>query len=609
MKSYWRIIGLTRNYLGHIILNLLFNILNVLFSVVSIAMLIPFLRLLFNKDVDQNTDLPPYPKFQTGIDFFVDLFNYHFLKVIKDEGKIEALIWVCMLVIIVFFLKNVFRYVAVYFMGPIRMGVVRDLRRSLYDKIVSLPIGFYSEEKKGDIIARLTTDVQEIEYGIMSMLEITIREPLIILAFLGFMIYVSPSLTIFVFVMLLLTGLVVGRVGKTLKRVSKKGQVKMGHLISMIDETLMGLRVVKAFNGEMFQIRRFGQENDLHYNLVLKRYRRRELSSPLTEFLAICIVALVLWFGGKMVILGQDTLQPELFITFMVVFSQMIQPVKGFSGAFFNIQKGLASSERVHELLDARNSIKDVANPVIFTNFNQEIEFRDVSFAYADVDVLKHIDLRIEKGKTVAIVGQSGAGKSTLADMVPRFYDPQSGHILIDGIDIREVKITDLRKQLGVVTQESILFNDSVFNNIAFGIENVTPQKVEIAAKVANAHEFIMNLENGYDSSIGDRGNKLSGGEKQRITIARALLKNPPILILDEATSSLDTESEKLVQDAIYKLMQHRTCIVIAHRLSTIKYADQIIVMQEGEIIERGDHSGLSSKNGAYKKLLDLQAF
>ena len=609
MKSFWRIIGLTRNYVGQIILNLVFNILNVLFSVVSIAMLIPFLKLLFNKAVDENTTLPPYPEFQAGIEYFVDLFNYHFLKVIIEEGKIEALVWVCMLVIVVFFLKNVFRFAAVFFMGPIRMGVVRDLRKSLYNKIVSLPIGFYSEEKKGDVIARLTTDIQEIEYGIMSMLEVTIREPLTILAFLSFMIYVSPSLTVFVFVMLLITGLVVGRVGKTLKRVSRKGQEKMGQLISMMDETLMGLRVVKAFNGEAFQKSRFGKQNDLHYQLVLKRFRRRELSSPLTEFLAICIVALVLWFGGKMVILGQDALQPELFITFMVVFSQMIQPAKGFSGAFFNIQKGLASSERVYELLDAHNTITDVDNPVTFAGFKEEIEFRDVSFAYADVDVLKQINLKIEKGKTIAIVGQSGAGKSTLADMVPRFYDPKKGQVLIDGIDIRQLKITDLRKQLGVVTQESILFNDTVFSNIAFGLESVTPQQVEQAAKVANAHEFIMKMEKGYGTTIGDRGNKLSGGEKQRITIARALLKNPPILILDEATSSLDTESEKLVQDAIYKLMQHRTCIVIAHRLSTIQFADQIIVMQDGEIIERGDHTSLSSLNGTYKKLLDLQAF
>ncbi len=609
MKSYWRIVRLTRKYAAEILLNLGFNILNVIFSVASIAMLIPFLRLLFNKDVDGSTPLPDYPEFSIGVDYVVDLFNFHFLKIIQEQGKIDALIWVCVVVVLVFFLKNLFRYVAVYFMGPIRMGVVRDLRKEVFEKIIALPIGFYSEEKKGDVIARLTSDIQEIEYGIMSVLEVTVREMLTIAAFLGVMIYMSPSLTVFVFIMLLVTAGVVGRVGKTLKKVSKEGQVKMGELVSMIDESLMGLRIIKAFNGEGYQNQRFGHANDEHFDIVLRRFRRRELSSPLTEFLAIGIVALVLWFGGKMVILGQDGLQPELFITFMVVFSQMIQPAKSFSGAFFNIQKGLASSERVHELMDAINSIQEAENPVALPRFESTLSFEKVGFAYADQPVLKDISFTVKKGQTIAIVGQSGAGKSTLVDMIPRFYDPDQGSVSIDGHDLRKLSIEDLRSKLGVVTQESILFNDSVFNNIAFGQTDVSQEQVEQAARVANAHEFISKMDAGYQTIIGDRGNKLSGGEKQRMTIARALLKNPPILILDEATSSLDTESEKLVQDAIYKLMQNRTSIVIAHRLSTIQNADLILVMQNGEIIERGTHESLAQVNGVYKKLSDLQLF
>jgi subfamily B ATP-binding cassette protein MsbA len=498
-----------------------------------------------------------------------------------------------------------------YFISPIRSGAVRDIRNKLYVKTLHLPLSFYSEERKGDIMSRMTTDVQEIEWSIMQSLEMIFREPLTIVIYLIMMFAISTPLTIVAFVLLPITALLIGRIGKSLKRSATKGKEKMGILLSMMDETLGGLRIIKGFNAEKNVTEKFQKENDNYTNITIRMYRKVDLASPLSEFLGVTVLVIILYLGGKMVIVDQS-MDGALLIMYIVMFSQLLTPAKSFTSAYYSVQKGLASSERIDQILNADLSIKDIQNPVAIKTFEKQIEYKNVSFAYREGEVgwvLNNINLTIEKGKTIALVGQSGSGKTTLADMLPRFYDTTLGEILIDGVAIKNAKLKDVRELMGIVTQESILFNDTVYNNIAFGIENVTEQQVIEAAKIANAHEFIVQMPNGYQSNIGDRGSKMSGGQRQRISIARAVLKNPPILILDEATSALDTESERLVQDALNKLMKNRTSVVIAHRLSTIQHADEIIVMQKGEIIERGTHTELLNKNATYRKLHDLQSF
>ncbi len=612
MKDFLRILSYLKRYYVYVAISLSCNIASILFSLVSLAMIIPFLQLLFDHNITTETAIPPLPDFKPSVSYFLALFDHHFIKVIVSYGKIEALLFICALVLVVFFMKNLFRYGAMYFLAPVRNGVVQDIRNELFAKLLSLPLGYYANEKKGDVLTRMTSDVHEVEHGIISVLEVTFREPITIIVYLGAMIFMSPQLTLFVLLMLLATGFLVGKIGKSLKRTSAKGQSKLGELMQIIEESLSGLRIIKAFNAEGFQGDKFEKENNAYFLLMTKMQRRKDLSSPLSEFLGISIVVTVLWFGGKLVLNPEVRLPAESFIGFMLIFSQLIPPAKNFSSAFYNIQKGLASSGRIYKILDSINQIEEKPNAKVIKEFKESIEFKNVSFAYHNYDdkpILKNIELTVKKGNMVAIVGQSGSGKSTLANLLPRFYDVQGGAILIDGTDIRDYKIADLRDLFGVVSQEAILFNDTVFNNISFGMKNVSEEEVIRAAKIANAHDFIMSLENGYQTIVGDRGGKLSGGERQRLTIARAVLNDPPILILDEATSSLDTESEKLVQDAIYRLMQNRTSIVIAHRLSTIQYADKIAVMQSGNIIERGNHISLMAKNAVYRKLVDLQAF
>ncbi len=612
MKGFLRILSYIKRYYGYAIGNLLFNILTILFSLVSLTMLIPVLGLLFKTDI-VNTKVPPAPKFSLSADYVIEAFQHWFIPIVLEDRK-EALIAICILVPIIFFLKNLFRYLALFCLAPIRNGVVKDIRKNLYRTILGLHLGYFSDERRGDILTRMTSDVQEIEHNIINTVEVLFKEPLTIIFFLGSLFYISPSLTIFVLVMIVVAGVVVGSIGKTLKRTSTKGQEKLAELISIIDESLGGVRIIKAFTAEKHQDTKFYHHNIAYAGIMTKLLRRTGLSSPLTEFLAIGIISIVLWYGGSLVLEGNgpEQIQPEVFITFMVIFSQMIAPAKAFSAAFYNIQRGMASADRVFALLDTENTIKEAPNAKSINQFKESIEFKNVSFSYKNYDdkrILDDVNLTIKKGKMIALVGPSGAGKSTMADLIPRFYDIEEGVILIDGVDIREYKIKELRMLLGMVSQEAILFNDSVFNNISFGLENASKEDVIAAAKVANAHDFIMKLENGYNTMLGERGNKLSGGQKQRITIARAILVDPPILILDEATSALDTESEKLVQEAIYKLMQNRTSLVIAHRLSTIQFADEILVIQDGKITERGNHIGLMAKNGSYRKLVDLQAF
>ena len=579
----------------------------VFFSLFSLTMIIPFLNVLFSQN--RNYSLMPWTFSAKSL---LNNFNYYLGNYIIEHGQMNALIFISMLVVIMFFFKNLTRYLGMYFLVPIRNGVVRDIRQDVYHKILSLPIGYFTDERKGDLMARMTNDVQEVEWGIMNSLEAAFREPLNIIVFLITMFTMSSELTTFVLVLLPVAGLIIGRIGKSLKKKSVQAQEKMGELLSNIEETLGGLRIIHAFTAEKLSSKKFGKLNNQHFGLMNKIGRRRDLASPVSEFLGTLVMTVVMYFGGILVLGSNSSLEPSEFIAFIAIFSQVITPAKSLTTAWYNIQKGLASSERIYKILDAEVLIKNPIYPVDVKPFSDKISFNDVSFSYTKEDgksVLKNITLEIPKGKTVALVGQSGSGKTTLADMLPRYYDVNKGTITIDEINIKDLRISELRGLMGIVTQESILFNDTIFNNIAFGMEGATEEEIIAAAKIANANDFISAMSEGYQTTIGDRGGKLSGGQRQRLSIARAVLKNPPILILDEATSALDTESERLVQEALINLMKQRTTLVIAHRLSTIVHADEIIVMQSGEIVERGTHQELLDKNGYYKRLFDLQTF
>lgn len=538
----------------------------------------------------------------------MDSFYAYLTQLISsDEGKVKALAILCTIVVIAIMLKNLFLYSALYVLTPIRNRIINDMRNEMFRKILQLPIGYFSDQRKGDIMSRLTNDLQDVEYSTISFLETFFREPITIILFLAYMITLSPELSMFLLIFLPIAGLVIGRIGRSLKKVSTRVQEKLGDILTTIEETLGGMRVIKGFNAEEQQHRRFVNENNLLLAIKNSANRRRDLASPVSETLGILAVCGVLYYGGRLV-LGQNfALTGPDFLSYIAVFTQIINPLKSFSSASYNIQRGAASIERIQSLINEQETITEIADPVAIRSFDNAIEFRDVSFSYGDVQVLSNISFTVKKGTTVALVGSSGSGKSTLADMIPRFHDVASGELLIDGINIRNYAIRDLRDQMGIVTQEPILFNDTIANNIALGTVGVSRASIEHAARVANAHSFIQNKEEGYDTNIGERGSKLSGGERQRVTIARAVLKNPPILILDEATSSLDTESERLVQDALNHLMVDRTSVVIAHRLSTVRHADEIIVLHKGRIAERGKHDELMMNNGIYSKLVELQ--
>lgn len=496
-----------------------------------------------------------------------------------------------------------------FFLAPLRNGVVRDLRNAMYHRVLILPLSYYTEQRKGDLMARVTSDVSEVEWSIMSSLEMLFREPFTIASYLTAMFLISPQLTGFVLVMLPLSALLIGQIGKSLKRTSQKSQKRMGYLLSIIEETIGGLRIIKAFNAIDASQRSFEKVNNDYNRLMIRLYRKRDLASPLSEFLGVVVIVIVLWFGGRLVLSPESTMNAAVFLTYLAIFSQILVPAKSITQAWYNVNKGAASVERIRQVLDAEEVITEKADALSVEGFNQQIEYRDVSFRYEKEEVLKHINLIIPKGKTIALVGPSGGGKSTLSDLLPRFYDCTGGELLLDGVNVKDYRIDGLRGLMGIVSQETILFNDTIFANIALGIDNATPEEVEKAARIANAHEFIAQLPEGYQTIIGDRGIKLSGGQRQRLSIARAVLKNPPIMILDEATSALDTESERLVQEALENLMRNRTSLVIAHRLSTIQFADEIVVLQRGEIAERGSHADLIALNGVYKRLCDLQSF
>lgn len=605
MKDLLKIFKFIVPYKWYAVLNVVFNGLSTVFSLFSFGMAIPFLGILF-KTQPMVTERMPLEI--TSFASVENNFYYWLSNIITEQGEANALFAIGVLVMIFTFLKTISWYLANHFMVPIRNNVVRDIRNQMFHKVSALPLGYFSDERKGNIISRMSSDVQEIEWGIMSSLEMLFRDPLKILFFLVTLFAMSWQLTTFVLILLPVVGFIVGKVGKTLRKTSMIGQQQMGQMLSQIEEMITGLRIIKAFNAEKHIRSKFVEGNQTYTNLMNRINRRRFLASPLSEFLATVAIIFVMWYGGKMVLSGSSGLSSQAFIGYLIIFSQIITPAKAFSTAWYNIKKGLASLDRVNEVMNTNEKISDCAQAVKKESFDNEIVYSAVNFAYNEHHpVLEDINIVIEKGKTVALVGQSGSGKSTLVDLLPRFYDIPHGSITIDGINIKQIKLRDLRNLIGYVNQSPILFNDSFFNNIAFGIEGASLSDVEAAAKVANAHEFIVETEHGYQANIGDGGNKLSGGQKQRISIARAVLKNPPILILDEATSALDTESEKLVQEALENLMKNRTSIVIAHRLSTVKKADVILVVHDGKIIERGRHNELLNKNGVYTKLYNLQ--
>ena len=606
--SYFKdILNYEKGYRKYTALNVVFNILYAIFNVLSVLAFIPVLGILFGTE-NKVTIKPAYEGITKIGSYLKDSF-YHYISIkIDTEGTINTLLFICLLALSLFFLKNFFRYLASYSITFLRTGIVRDLRDELYHKIVTLPIAYFSEKRKGDIIARMTADVQEVEVSILTSIETIVREPLTVIIAISIMLFMSLKLTLFVFILLPVSGFIISSISKKLKAKSVKAQKETGNFLSFIEETLTGLRIIKGFNAEKIIASKFNASTKEFKNLMTSVFHRQTLASPMSEFLGSATIIAILWYGGSEVLSKTSNLQPDEFFGYIVLFYTVLNPIKLITTAFYKIQKGEASAERIMAVLNAENEIKDLKNALVKSEFIDEIEFKNISFKYKDDDVLKDFSLTIKKGETVALVGQSGSGKSTLANLITRFYDVNEGAVFIDGINIKEVTKKSLRALMGIVSQDSILFNDTIANNIKLGAQNATDLAVLKASEIANANEFIQQLPKKFDTNIGDSGNTLSGGQKQRLSIARAVLKNPPIMILDEATSALDTESEQLVQAALEKMMQNRTSLVIAHRLSTIQKADKIVVLKKGEIVEEGKHQDLLAKKGEYFKLVNMQS-
>ena len=607
MKRFLRLLRYLFPFKWYVVQNVAYNIFGAFFALFSFAMVIPFLRLLFN---NQEIVVEPM-EFELNTEYLMHTLNYYLGRIMVTRDAASALALVSILVVAFSLLKNGFLFAANYVLGPIRAFVVRDIRNDVYKKVLRLPLSYYTEARKGDVISLISSDVQEIEVSLLTSLQFLFRDPITITIFLVILFTISFKLTLFILIILPLTGFLIGRIGRSLRKTTFRGQMRLGDLMALMEETLSGLRIIKAFNGEKRMTESFARTNHSFALLMRKVIRRRYLASPISEFIATIVLMVIMAYGGALVLGDSGALGGESLILYMMIFSQIIPPAKGLSTAWVNIQKGLASVDRLDRVLLAEDKIVERPDAIEARDFKESIEFRNVSFKYDKEYVLKDINFAIKKGQTVALVGKSGSGKSTMVDLLPRFMDTLEGEVLIDGIPVTDYKVKSLRALMGIVSQQSILFNDTFKNNIAFGSKvEISDESIIAAARVANAHEFIMETEKGYEQGVGESGSKLSGGQKQRVSIARAVMANPPILILDEATSALDTESERLVQDAIIKLMQNRTSIVIAHRLSTIKHADLILVIDEGEIVERGTHKELiKNPKGLYKKLHNMQMF
>jgi len=607
MKIYFKLISFAKPFNRFVPKYFILAVLAVIFGLANFTLMIPLLNVIFEK-VEVVT-IVAKPEFALDLNYFKAIFNFYFASIFKTYGQVGALQFVCVVIVASVFLANLFKYWSQRVLTSMRTHVVKNIREALFLKITSLQVGYFHSQRKGDLMSSLSNDVNEVENSVVSSVQVIFREPLMIIGYVVLLFSMSVKLTFFTLLVLPISGGVIAWISRKLRKEAEVGQGLLGEMLSIIEETISGIRIIKAFNAQQYVREKFDQQNNKYRGVLKSMWNKRELASPISEFLGISIVVLVVLYGGRLVLENQSELNASEFITYIILYSQILIPAKNISTAVTNIQRGIASGARIFSVLETDINIIEDKEAVAKTSLNSEIVFKEVSFQYADTKVLEEINLTVEAGKMIALVGQSGAGKSTMADLLPRFYDVTAGQILIDGIDIRKIKLHDLNQLMGIVTQESILFNDTIFNNIAFGNKSASRESVIAAAKIANADEFIVKLADGYDTNIGDRGSKLSGGQRQRLSIARAVLKNPPILILDEATSALDTESEKLVQDAIHKLMQNRTSFVIAHRLSTIQHADTIVVMQDGKIIEKGKHAELISLNGTYKKLTDMQSF
>lgn len=582
-----------------------YSILGIIFGAFNILLVIPMLNVLFDKT--NAAQIPEIPTFNFSVKYVEDLFNHYFLSVIRDHGKLDALLFVCGLIVVCVVLANLFRYLERVIATKLRVDLVKNIRMDIFKNVTKLHIGYFNNERKGDLISRFTNDVQEVEGSVMNSLKAVLKEPITIVVYFLLLFLISPKLMLFTLLVLPLTGGALAGIIRQLKRQAIASQESLGRIVNILDETFSGMRVVQAFNARNFILKKMEDESGYYRKVSKSMSYKNELASPISEILGVTIIVGIIFYGGQLVLSSESTLSSASFLGFLTIFAQIIQPAKNFSNGITSLQKGTASAKRIFSVIDYESAIRNKENAIELIGFENSIEFRNVSFAYDTELILKNINLKVEKGKTIALVGPSGGGKSTLADLVPRFYDPTEGEVCIDGKPLTDYEIESMRKLMGIVTQESILFNDTIFNNIAFGMPNIDEEHVIQAAKIANAHDFIMQTENGYQTLIGERGSKLSGGQRQRLSIARAVLKNPPILILDEATSALDSESEKLVQEALSNLMKNRTSIVIAHRLSTIQHADEIVVIQDGMIAERGTHEQLNRQNGIYKKLTDIQ--
>ena len=609
MQTYLRILSYARPYGRFIPVYIGYTLLAIIFGLMNFTLLKPLFDVIFEQVApDALEKFRSQPTFTLSLDYFISLFNHLFLQVSESYGKFGTLLFVCCIIVGSVFLANLFTYLSGVVLAQVRAQVIKGMRMDIFEKVSALHLGYFSNERKGDLLSKMTNDIQEVENTIVQSLRILFREPATIVLYFGVLFFMSVPLTLFTILIIPISGAIIGGITRRLRKTAIQSQQSLGRIVSILDETLGGMRVVKAFNGEKFVQGKFDSETDFYSDVNISMARKNELAGPISQFLGVSVVAGILLYGGNLVLSGTSELSASNFITYIIIFTQVLNPAKEISRAVSTIQRGIASADRIFEVVDTTNQLPSPAHPKPFPGFSKQIEYKNVSFAYGENKVLDQINFTLEKGKTIALVGPSGGGKSTLADLVPRFYDPSSGQILVDGIDLKDIATATWRSQLGIVTQESILFNDTVFNNIAFGIDGVTEAQVMEAAKIANAHEFISKLEYGYQTTIGDRGSKLSGGQRQRLSIARAVLKNPPVLILDEATSALDSESELLVQEAITKLMSSRTTLVIAHRLSTIQHADEILVINKAKIVQRGTHAELMAQEGLYQKLSTIQS-